>query len=56
MRCIRASGATSPSKELVDLTLAIIAINGWNRLALSFRTVPGSYVRDKAGTPAEVVL
>jgi AhpD family alkylhydroperoxidase len=30
-------------KELVDLTLAIIAINGWNRLAISFRTVSGSY-------------
>ncbi len=30
-------------KELVDLTLAIVAINGWNRLAISFRTVPGSY-------------
>jgi len=30
-------------KELVDITLAIIAINGWNRLAISFRSVPGSY-------------
>ena len=30
-------------KELVDLTLAIVAINGWNRLAISFRAVPGSY-------------
>jgi AhpD family alkylhydroperoxidase len=30
-------------KELVDLTLAIIAINGWNRLAVSFRAVPGTY-------------
>lgn len=30
-------------KELVDLTLAIIAINGWNRLNVSFRTVPGDY-------------
>jgi AhpD family alkylhydroperoxidase len=30
-------------KELVDLTLALIAINGWNRLAIPFRTVPGSY-------------
>lgn len=30
-------------KELVDLTLAIIAINGWNRLAIGFRSVPGSY-------------
>jgi AhpD family alkylhydroperoxidase len=30
-------------KELVDLTLAIVAINGWNRFAISFRTVPGTY-------------
>ena len=30
-------------KELVDLTLAIIAINGWNRLAVNFRVVLGSY-------------
>lgn len=30
-------------KELVDLTLAIIAINGWNRLAISFRAEAGIY-------------
>jgi AhpD family alkylhydroperoxidase len=30
-------------RELIDLTLAIIVINGWNRVAISFRTVPGSY-------------
>ncbi len=30
-------------KELVDLTLAVIAINGWNRLAIPFRAEPGSY-------------
>ena len=30
-------------KELVDLTLAIVAINGWNRLAISLRAVPGTY-------------
>lgn len=30
-------------KELVALTMAIVAINGWNRLAISFRTVPGTY-------------
>jgi len=29
--------------EMITLTMAIIAINGWNRLAISFRTVPGSY-------------
>lgn len=30
-------------KELVDLTMAIVAINGWNRLCVSFRTEPGKY-------------
>lgn len=30
-------------KELVDLTMAIIAINGWNRLAVSFRALAGTY-------------
>jgi AhpD family alkylhydroperoxidase len=30
-------------KELVDLTLAVVAVNGWNRLAISFRKVPGTY-------------
>ena len=30
-------------KELVDLTMAIVAINGWNRLAIAFGTVPGTF-------------
>ncbi len=30
-------------KELVDLTMAVIAINGWNRLAIPFRSPVGSY-------------
>lgn len=30
-------------KELADLTLAIVTINGWNRLAISFRTPVGDY-------------
>lgn len=30
-------------EELVQLTMAVIAINGWNRLAVSMRTVPGTY-------------
>src|SRR5439155_21530467 len=30
-------------KELVDLTLAIVAINGWNRLGIALRKVPGTY-------------
>lgn len=35
--------------ELVTLTLAIVAINGWNRLAIGFRAVPGSYKPRPAG-------
>jgi AhpD family alkylhydroperoxidase len=30
--------------ELVHLSLAIVAINGWNRLNVAARTVPGDYV------------
>lgn len=30
-------------KELVDLTLAVCAINSWNRLAISFRKTVGDY-------------
>jgi AhpD family alkylhydroperoxidase len=35
-------------KELTDLTLAIIAINSWNRLSIAFRTPVGSERRGKA--------
>ena len=30
-------------KELADLTLAIVAINGWNRLNVAARTTAGTY-------------
>ena len=30
-------------EELVNLTLAVVAINGWNRLAIAFRAEPGTY-------------
>jgi AhpD family alkylhydroperoxidase len=30
-------------EELVNLTIAIVAINGWNRLEVSFRGIPGRY-------------
>jgi len=29
--------------ELIDLTLAVATINAWNRIAISFRSEPGSY-------------
>jgi AhpD family alkylhydroperoxidase len=37
--------------ELVHLSLAIVAINGWNRLNIAARTVPGNYV---AGSVAKL--
>jgi AhpD family alkylhydroperoxidase len=30
-------------EDLVALTAAVVAINGWNRLAIAFRTVPGTF-------------
>jgi AhpD family alkylhydroperoxidase len=30
-------------EELVNLTMAIVTINGWNRICVGFRTVPGTY-------------
>ena len=38
-------------RELVDLTMAILAINSWNRLAVSFRAQAGSY-RPAVKSPA----
>jgi AhpD family alkylhydroperoxidase len=34
--------------ELVALTMAIVAINGWNRIAIGFRAEPGTYQPEKA--------
>jgi AhpD family alkylhydroperoxidase len=30
-------------EELINLTTAIVTINSWNRFAISFRAVPGTY-------------
>ena len=38
-------------KEMVDLTIAVMTINAWNRLAIAFRKVPGTYQLKKADTP-----
>ena len=38
--------------EAVDLTMAVVAINGWNRLAVAFRTPPGSYAPRAAAATA----
>jgi AhpD family alkylhydroperoxidase len=49
-----ATRATFSEEELVQLTMVIITINAWNRLAVSFRASVGDYVsRVKAATGAE---
>lgn len=44
-------------RELVELTLVIVAINSWNRFSIGFRLVPGAYEpsarrRESTGTAA----
>jgi len=39
-------------EEIVALTLAIVAINGWNRFAVGFRSPVGGYVSPYAEEPA----
>ncbi len=40
--------------ELMDLTLAIITINAWNRIAIGFRAVPGDYQPVRSHSPIAV--
>ncbi len=40
-------------KELVDLSLAIAAINGWNRLSIAFHTEVGGYKVERAADTME---
>jgi AhpD family alkylhydroperoxidase len=48
-----AARAELSEQEIVDLTFVVIEINGWNRLSIAFRPVPGSqdaaYGLTKAG-------
>jgi AhpD family alkylhydroperoxidase len=34
-------------EELANLTMALVLINSWNRLCISFRSLPGEYVSNK---------
>src|SRR5262245_47796944 len=38
--------------QLAHLSLAVVAINGWNRLNVAARTVPGNYVAGSAAAMA----
>jgi alkylhydroperoxidase family enzyme len=44
------AGEFDPAEQ-VALTLAIVAINGWNRLAVGFRQPVGSYVSSRLPEP-----
>jgi AhpD family alkylhydroperoxidase len=35
-------------EELVNLTWAVVTINGWNRMAIAFRSQPGQYKGKKS--------
>ena len=39
-------------KQLIDLTMAVVAINSWNRVAISFRAIPGTYQPARAAAAA----
>jgi AhpD family alkylhydroperoxidase len=39
--------------ELANLTLAVVAINGWNRFGIAFRAVPGEYRPAREGKSTE---
>lgn len=39
-------------QELIDLTMVVVAINGWNRLNIAFRTEAGGYQPGQFGAMA----
>jgi len=41
-------------REIADLTLAIVAINGWNRIAIGFRSPAGTYQPARQSRSASV--
>jgi hypothetical protein len=46
MGSTKSSGGISPIRKS---SITVIAINGWNRLAISFRTLAGTYRPREAG-------
>ena len=40
-------------EDLVNLTMAVISINGWNRMAITFRAVPGKYEPQRIKTASK---
>ena len=40
---IRPFKVNVPEEELVDLTLLVVALNGWNRINVAARAIGGNY-------------
>ena len=40
-------------KEIIDLTMATVTINGWNRISIAFRTTPGTYEPGQSSAAAK---
>lgn len=49
----RETSAVFSEEEIVALTLAVVAINGWNRFSVALRTSVGSYVSPYATSPTD---
>lgn len=57
----RRARAQFSEEEIVHLTLVVVAINGWNRFNIAFRTAPGFYEptrteKAKAVSPEKVLI
>jgi AhpD family alkylhydroperoxidase len=48
------ASAQFSERELADLTLAVIAINGWNRLNIAFHVPPPAFTYARAKAPEPV--
>ena len=46
MASVKLVRAEFSEQELVDLTMAVVAINGWNRMMVSFRILPAAVRHD----------
>ena len=46
MTSMKSVRAEFSEQELVDLTMAVVAINGWNRMMVSFRILPAAVRHD----------
>ena len=54
--CYEFSKAQFSEAEMASLTYGIVAINGWNRLCMSFRVPPNVHASSWATVPVQPML